>query len=1007
VRLWRHLTPYRPAKGKTENYRRLAEIGLYLDARVQTSETLAQERFIVPGKLRLETRIDATTGALSLVPVPDGLEPDTEAAFLEQFRREGASNGFYDLRTADGGRVRIALSEPMRAAVTHARRHLQHLTGPEKDRMVFGGPAAEFEALSDEADDNPVLNCLSFGERVLGIGPYAFAPVPRLKRPEDVSMLPPDWSNDEPDKGRPYLDAVDPNGSPVEIPFRNEEHLVSTTEAIERALREGSPSVIVEGADGARHIIEPRPKLLDALKDLLDAYRKEQEPDNSSKSSHEKEASKKFGPLIAKNDDALEYIEGAPSDEEALASIDPADFQRPHALKDTLNGQSFDLKDYQKQGVIWLRDCQQAGKPGVLLADDMGLGKTLQVLTFLADYIERQPDLFPDKGPYPRPILIVAPLILLPNWESEIKKFFKNEGATFLPFVRIEAATLKHFRRPGQSGQDTANAGSEPMLMPSRFQENRLVIANYDTVKNYAKSFGQVDWSVIVADEVQEIKTPDTAVTHALKAVGGRKGSFKIALSGTPIENTLSDLWSIMDFAAPGELLGSQKAFRESYEAENNVQALKERLHFGQGRAAYVLGRMKEDYLKAELPARTPVDAIAVPYRLGEQEWQLHLNILEAARRSSKKGRHLTVLQRLRRLYLHPALLSEQWRDASLDELLTQSSKFWALDETLKEVRRKGEKALIFIRSLHMQQLACRLLTERYGLSEPLTINGQEGKRTGEGSRQSILERFKEAPGFAAIILSPEVAGVGLNIVEANHVIHYERWWNPALEDQATCRAYRLGQTRYVHVVCPVAQSPDGTKTFEERLHELLAYKSALRKDFLTPTAEGEITGKELLNEILGEETAPNAPDIILNTQDVQALDGFAFEAYIAAYFMKRGAKAILTPRTGDYGADVVVIEDDRKATLVQCKKGPLDENALDDLKRAHDAYKTYLAGYVFDYLAVTAQPRKSLGAAQRQAGDIRLWGLEDLDMKCYPISYVDMELAEQNRLSSLSGLSV
>jgi SNF2 family DNA or RNA helicase len=535
-------------------------------------------------------------------------------------------------------------------------------------------------------------------------------------------------------------------------------------------------------------------------------------------------------------------------------------FERPRALREDRS-----LRPHQEDGVRWLQTCSQIQeRTGVLLADDMGVGKTVQVLTFLAWCIESGnfPDLSRSEPPF-RPILIVAPLILLDarTWEAEMENFFVNDGVVFWPVLSLHGDQLAKLRRDDAEGRELEIG--KPILDLARIQRHRVVITNYETIKSYQHSFAYMKdskplWSFIISDESQEFKVPNTKISHAMKAL---KAVMHIACTGTPVENRLLDLWNICDALQPG-LLPSAREFVERFEKtqsggpqEKSLLELKKILLFQQPHA-FLLRRTKSDV--AELP---PKSIVKLDCDMSESEIAAHRSLLKSLRSDSRPSRYLSALQSFVQLYQHPAMLTENAEDLSVSDLVRQSSKLRVLLAKLHEIRERREKVIVFARLRVMQGILAKVLEAEFEL--PVRIINGETKLRAAGSlnasglktRNAILQAFRSKPGFNVLILSPFVAGIGLTIVEANHVVHYGRWWNPAVESQATDRAYRIGQTRDVSVYLPILRDPSGrvAPTFDERLDLLMDRKQRLAEDFLRPLAPEDEMGDELFKDLSAE----------------------------------------------------------------------------------------------------------------------------------------------------------
>lgn len=557
--------------------------------------------------------------------------------------------------------------------------------------------------------------------------------------------------------------------------------------------------------------------------------------------------------LIRTNQDEVveQYL-----DQAARASGGQGDWQfvSPHAL-----GKQYPLDPHQRDGVGWLQRCSQINdRRGVLLADDMGLGKTLQLLTFIAWAIESGlfPELSKDRPPY-RPILITAPLILLENqtWEEEMKKFFDDKGNVFLPVLPLYGPALRSFRRKDLTG--TEGTLGQPILDLDRIRQHRIVITNYEALRDYEFSFayhpdGKSLWSMMISDEAQEYKTPNSRVSHAMKKLDP---PFRIACTGTPVETQLLDLWNIFDALQPG-LLGAAKDFVSRYAtpgAGAEIDELKRKLLYLRPNA-FMLRRSKDEVLK--LPEKT-VERLLCP--MSPDEIQKHRALADGMSAAGAKKHKLTLLHDFARLYQHPALLGATADEESAAALRSSSSKLRTVLALLHEIQQKGEKVLIFARHKDSQRMLASVLSDEFGF--PVRILNGDTPTAGSSrngatqTRRLLLDEFKNRPGFSVIVLSPFVAGVGLTIIEANHVIHYGRWWNPALEAQATDRAYRRGQTRPVKVYLPILhdptqQIPDSFDQLLDRLmmrREELANSLLAKEGFMAVREKEEAVGDEMI----------------------------------------------------------------------------------------------------------------------------------------------------------------
>ncbi len=481
------------------------------------------------------------------------------------------------------------------------------------------------------------------------------------------------------------------------------------------------------------------------------------------------------------------------------------------------------LLPHQEHGLRWLQQHWIEGSRGALLADDMGLGKTLQALAFLAWVREQMAS-----GVWPqRPVLVVAPTGLLRNWRDEHEHHL--EEGTLGALLEAFGPGLKRLRPArGTDGRELTSA--LPSLDVTILQQSDWVVTTYETLRDYQHSFGRVHWAAVVFDEAQKIKNPAAGLTEAAKAM---KQDFTIVMTGTPVENRVEDLWSIVDTARPGEL-GALKAFsarfrtKDPVESQTRFAALRDEITTRTA-PAIMLRRLKEDHLDG-LPSK-----------------ELHRHQLEmparqaaayaAAVASARQGKiMLEVLQALRTTSLHPARESDDL--AGDDDFIAASARLTLAFEILDDVRSRGEKALVFLESRLVQDALVEILQRRYRLPNPvLIINGE----VSGVSRKGRVDEFQTRPGFDVMLLSPRAGGVGLTLTAANHVIHLARWWNPAVEDQCTDRVYRIGQERPVHVHTVLAVHPEyGERSFDIQLANLLDRKRALNGSVLAPPGATE-----------------------------------------------------------------------------------------------------------------------------------------------------------------------
>ncbi|HBP6666462.1 TPA: DEAD/DEAH box helicase [Pseudomonas aeruginosa] len=546
---------------------------------------------------------------------------------------------------------------------------------------------------------------------------------------------------------------------------------------------------------------------------------------------------------------------------------------------------------HQREGVEWMLGLLESAVcddhddlyrlQGGLLADDMGLGKTYMSLVTVGEYLAQQKA----AGRAQKPVLVVAPLSLLENWEDEVAQTFRS--IPFRDIVVLQSGRdLSRFRVKGaerESAQlaslinDDGEMDDEsiryaltigPEVGVHRLDmDRRLVLTTYQTLRDYQFSLCRIDWGLVIFDEAQNIKNPNAAQTRAAK---GLKADFKLLATGTPVENSLGDFWCLMDTAQPG-ILGGWSRFRDNWikpilaAADDEKDEVRRRVGADLREAVgrFMLRRIKEDQLKG-LPSKTIHSGVAQPQG-GLQLHAAHLAVsmkgmqLQAydavledfrARRATEdmRGAALAALSQLREISLHPRLREEAALMAgSASEArahMAQSGKLVVLLGVLDRIRQSEEKVILFMVTKRLQRILKLWLDQIYGLDVAI-INGETAavaKKSDELTRKKLIGVFESKPGFNIMIMSPVAAGVGLTVVGANHVVHLERHWNPAKEAQASDRVYRIGQKKDVHIHLPAVLHPQ-FDSFDVHLDRLLRGKLMLKDAVVTPevVSEGEM----------------------------------------------------------------------------------------------------------------------------------------------------------------------
>jgi uncharacterized Zn finger protein/ERCC4-related helicase len=464
------------------------------------------------------------------------------------------------------------------------------------------------------------------------------------------------------------------------------------------------------------------------------------------------------------------------------------------------------LRPYQERGFSWIYRNSRIGF-GSVLADDMGLGKTLQVITAILKFKE-EGSLEKEK------VLVVAPTGLLTNWQAEFQKFARG--------IQLE---IYH--------------GTQRDL--KKLTDYDVLITSYGIARSDADLLKKLKWHTMVIDEAQNIKNQATAQTKAVKSI---KSENFIALSGTPVENRLSELWSIMDYSNRG-FLGSPKEFAETFgnpiEQLNDLETAEK---LKKVTAPFLMRRMKSDKsIISDLPDKIEIDSFATLTReqasLYEKTLEKAMEEIEGIKKIDQKslfvrqGIVLQMILALKQICNHPTqFLKNGIKDASI------SGKLALLFDKLDSIIESNEKVLLFTQFTEMAELLKHFITERYN-EEPLFYHGGSSIN----QRREMVERFQNNHADKVFLLSLKAAGTGLNLTAASHVIHYDLWWNPAVEAQATDRAYRIGQKNNVMVHRFITKN-----TFEEKINEMIQKKKALA-EMTVSTGEnwiGNLSNKEL-----------------------------------------------------------------------------------------------------------------------------------------------------------------
>lgn len=808
-------------------------------------------------------------------------------SFISQFRDRPRAHKRYVLQ----GGWYVVVPDVLKNALQTVREVIDG--SPEERQSFISNPRSLLkEKLNTDYDENSIENLFfesdEFSDRIREIGLWN-PPVLPFILPAKEEWLPPEDFGLRIGETMVYVDPAD---------------VKELRDEVQQAIDQGRPSVKYK-----EYKIPASDQSLDALNRLVGVAHPEQ-PEKERKPKPD-DAKKPVAFLIKGNLEELDYEFEKRASRGLLGSWPSQIISTP--------------LQHQLTGMRWLQDHWVNGNSGALLADDMGLGKTLQAFAFMA-WVREQLGKIHDHIP---PMLVVAPTGLLKNWLDEHDKHLVSPGLG--GGFNAYGSDLNKLRLPAASTIKEV-AGGLPVLDVEQLRKREWVLTTYETLRDYQHSFGRVNWSVLVFDEAQKIKNPAVLMTSAAKAMNA---DFILTMTGTPVENRLSDLWCIVDTAQPGRL-GSLKGFSKYYEKRfedkpERLGELKEELTIKK-RPPLMLRRMKNDYLKG-LPQKheNPIRESMPPVQAKAYEETVEL----AKYGEPKKGKILEILHRLRSISLHPFSKGEE----SDDEYIMSSARLKVAFELMDRIAEKRQKVLVFTESREMQGVLSELIQRRYSLRQPLLIiNGQvSGKK-----RKERVDDFQGRSGFEVMILSPKAGGVGLTLTAANNVIHLSRWWNPAVEDQCTDRAYRIGQDKSVNIYYPIAVHPYfQDHSFDVCLHGLLIRKRELSRTVLAPPAASETDAEDLFKETVFHDRKKKDP---LDFVDI--MEPEAFEEWVLGSLRRERYLVERTPKSWDCGADGLAMAPDGSGKcdlILQCKHTqsdrPCDENSVREILNAVEHY--------------------------------------------------------------------
>lgn len=778
--------------------------------------------------------------------------------------------------------------------------------------------------------------------------------------------------------------AFTPEGQeePLAIPV-NAEALATLKEATQKAIEDGKDAVELPWL--------PTPMPVDEAKKITGTFDEVLEDVKNKVFDPEKRQASKPAPrktlVLKDNINTVEY------DEQRRKALTVS--TSSPCIPQSINP-SFPLLSHQLEGVARLQHLYNLRHEyqvrGMLLADDMGLGKTFQLLTLATSVFERAPDT--------KPMLVVAPVSLLENWKEEAEKFFP--GA--LRILTAYGDTLVDLRVPRESVDVKLRTedGLVRFLCPGWIGEAQLVLTTYETLRDLEFSFALQQWSLMVCDEAQKIKNPAAMVTRSAKK---QNAEFKIACTGTPVENTLADLWCLFDFVQPG-LLGALNDFGTRYrrpieiderdeEGQKRVKELREMIE------PQILRRTKLEVAK-DLPKKIVVDSCRRLPISPEQRNFYAKAISDFKRRAepnfqSPFKNHLGFLHYLRLICTDPRRHGlTVFKPAPISQYRSTAPKLDWLLKQLEDIKNKGEKAIVFCEFRNIQRLLQHYIQVALGFEADIINGDTSASSSHTASRQKRIKSFQAKPGFGVIILSPVAVGFGVNIQAANHVVHYTRTWNPAKEDQASDRAWRIGQTKEVYVYYPVVAADDFT-TFDVKLDQLLERKRSLAGDMLNGSPDISMSEFKV-EDVVPSSDAANLDERV-SLDDAMLMEWRHFEGLAAALWSKMGYDIVYcTPGSSDNGVDVVAIRGDR-GVLIQTKTSAAEERAMNwDTVKEVVAGEAYYCrrhpGVQFEKVGLTNQRFNSQAHENALLNNVRLLDKKDLAemLDKYTTTMLDVE---------------
>ena len=806
------------------------------------------------------------------------LEPAQSVNFNNQFLADKKVKATYVLNSGEY----IYFDPSVRLAI--AALHTISKSDAPTRRAFIASPNAVLASYIPLATDDPetvvssvFVETAQFSERVIGINEWKVPELPFLVDEKN------EWGTEF------YIFHQPGSAEPIMIP---KDDLKNIYHDLKNGQRNNEPVVSTHGLK-----IPVSPELIDAMEEHLTV-----EPDEPGIEQEKPDT-------LTEDEKKSIYVV------DTLSSFDVINYEL--VKKTPINLLAFDtprtlmpsttLMLHQEIGVRWLINSYNIGMPGVLIADDMGLGKTLQALVFLALYRQQTPN------HATKPCLIVAPTGLLGNWLKEIKDHLGETGLGVI--TEAFGSRLRLLKSGSVSGKDTDHG--IPMLNKAQIERADVVLTTYETLRDYQISFASIQFGVVVFDEIQKTKNPKSLISRSATSVNAQ---FRIGLSGTPVENSLADLWTVMDILVPGLLNFSLKDFMKEFGGnpgdEKTITKLKklqyELLDSNEEKLAPILRRMKSEVFKdKDMPQKLIHNIEETCKEMPPEQANFYSTYTNMV--ASRQIKVIEALQAFRKISLSPRKI-DRWLDEGQD-FVSASARLLVTFELLDKINQANEKTLIFVETREIQPVLAQIVKERYSLRKiPLIINGTiSGK-----ARQHAVNEFQNgAPGFDVILISPKAGGVGLTLTAANHVIHLERWWNPAVEDQCNDRAYRIGQKKDVHIYMPLAKHPGlQDDSFDLVLDNILTRKRGLARSLFIPV---EVKSEDF-SSMFQDQKPPSGFQPFSLEESYEIETGEAFEDYVASSLNGAGFKVRTTKRSWDKGCDLV-IEKSGFVILCQCKQ--------------------------------------------------------------------------------------